>query len=338
MSWTQSTYHKIKPFHGRPLCSARRVTAPVERLIVVIGATMATLGCRQCGRSFNARPYQIGRGRRYCSRRCADIARSRQAQIDVVCSRCGKVFPKKRCDVLRNKTGKFFCTEQCYLNNKHCDALDDKALLQHLYDGEQNSLSQIADQLDTDISIIWAALREHGIRTRKPGYNKFNEPNWLSDKAELQRLYQQLGLSLTDIARIAGCTAGTIAKRMQSLNICRRTAREVGASQKGSNGPNWKGGLTPDKVKWINSLPGRKWTMAIYRRGGWTCELCEEQNGGIEAHHIFPYADFPNYRGNVDNGICLCTDCHRKTHSTVGKQLSYWLREERRSSLLKGSS
>lgn len=33
----------------------------------------------------------------------------------------------------------------------------------------------------------------------------------------------------------------------------------------------------------------------------------------LEAHHIKEKVNFPELEYDVDNGICLCHDCHKKT-------------------------
>ena len=282
--------------------------------------------CRQCGKSITTgrRPIE---GRKYCSRECGALASRRQ--IRVTCSECGKATSKRVCDASRNITGIFFCSEECYLANKHTNALDNKETMQHLYIDEKLSLSEIAVQLGAGSTAVWRALREHNIPVRKASYNKFEEPDWLSEKAELTRLYWQIGWSAEDIAKIAGCSHSTVLARMKSLGVRSRTAREVGQSQTGHKAPNWKGGITPDKIKWMASLAGRKWTRTVYENGGYSCELCGKDDNGIRAHHIFSYADYPRLRAVVDNSICVCRACHNKLHSNAGQVLSRELQQER---------
>lgn len=55
--------------------------------------------------------------------------------------------------------------------------------------------------------------------------------------------------------------------------------------------------------------------MEIFERDGFTCMMCGEQNTYLNAHHIFPFRDFPKLRLNKNNLVTLCIDCHNKTKS-----------------------
>ena len=55
------------------------------------------------------------------------------------------------------------------------------------------------------------------------------------------------------------------------------------------------------------------WRMAVYRRDGFKCRFCGDDDQ-IHAHHIKPWADYPDLRFDVDNGITLCPTCHRAIH------------------------
>jgi 5-methylcytosine-specific restriction endonuclease McrA len=40
--------------------------------------------------------------------------------------------------------------------------------------------------------------------------------------------------------------------------------------------------------------------------------MCGQQGGSLEAHHIRPKRRFPKLTLEVNNGITLCFDCHRR--------------------------
>ncbi len=58
-----------------------------------------------------------------------------------------------------------------------------------------------------------------------------------------------------------------------------------------------------------------QWRDAVYRRDEYTCQHCGDSKGGnLQAHHVKPYADHPELRFDVANGITLCRDCHERVH------------------------
>lgn len=70
---------------------------------------------------------------------------------------------------------------------------------------------------------------------------------------------------------------------------------------------------------------GRKreaWRQSIYKKFNYMCQACRTylpKKNGLNAHHIFPKSDFPNLKYNLDNGICLCKDCHKDFHKKFGQ-------------------
>jgi hypothetical protein len=83
-------------------------------------------------------------------------------------------------------------------------------------------------------------------------------------------------------------------------------------SIRGSLNSQWKGGEAKHRrngrLRWDHQL----WKRAVYARD----KVCQDCGSGerLKAHHIFPYADFPNERHNIHNGILLCHDCHVRVH------------------------
>lgn len=59
------------------------------------------------------------------------------------------------------------------------------------------------------------------------------------------------------------------------------------------------------------------WVKTIQNRDK-VCQIC----GGIkhlEVHHLYGYADYPELRIDLGNGVVLCKFCHSKFHSYYGK-------------------
>jgi len=88
---------------------------------------------------------------------------------------------------------------------------------------------------------------------------------------------------------------------------------------KGEKNPNWKGGITPKNERIRESLEFKLWRKAVFERDNFTCQKCGEKGGRLVAHHIFNFADYPELRFAIDNGITLCNKCHREFHKKYGK-------------------
>ncbi len=81
---------------------------------------------------------------------------------------------------------------------------------------------------------------------------------------------------------------------------------------------NWKGGITDEALRIRKSIEYRLWREAVYARDNWTCQVCQQKGGKLEAHHISPFADYPELRFAIDNGKTLCKKCHDKTKKGRG--------------------
>ena len=87
----------------------------------------------------------------------------------------------------------------------------------------------------------------------------------------------------------------------------------------GEKSPAWKNGasLTNERARNGNRL--NKWRQAVYARDDYTCQECSYHGDHLNAHHLKSFADHPELRYDVSNGIALCEDCHGKLH---GKDFS----------------
>jgi len=84
----------------------------------------------------------------------------------------------------------------------------------------------------------------------------------------------------------------------------------------GKNHYNWKGGITPLYIIIRNSNKYKEWREAVFRRDNYTCLMCKKRGGKtyLHPHHLLPFADYPNHRFDIDNGLTLCKDCHKIIH------------------------
>lgn len=88
---------------------------------------------------------------------------------------------------------------------------------------------------------------------------------------------------------------------------------------RGEKNSNWKGGITPENHKIRSSIEYRLWRESVFARDNWICKKCEYNKGNIlHPHHILNFAQYPELRFAIDNGITFCRECHRKFHKRYG--------------------
>lgn len=84
---------------------------------------------------------------------------------------------------------------------------------------------------------------------------------------------------------------------------------------RGADHWNWKGGIT-DASK-LERTTGRyaAWRKAVFARDNYTCQECGQRGYKLNAHHIKSWADYPDLRFELSNGVTLCEDCHERVHA-----------------------
>lgn len=92
-------------------------------------------------------------------------------------------------------------------------------------------------------------------------------------------------------------------------------ARKFSATYQGVNIKDWKGFITPEKTRIRQSKEYTQWRKAVFERDDYTCQCCGARSSKhnpvfLHAHHLDSFADNPNLRFDIENGVTLCKNCH----------------------------
>ncbi len=96
---------------------------------------------------------------------------------------------------------------------------------------------------------------------------------------------------------------------------------EIDKSRKGKNNPNYNLLLTDEKRKiGRNYKEYREWNLKVKIKANFCCDICEKIEKGMVAHHLESYQFNENLRTNIDNGVCLCKQCHLLFHNKYSRK------------------
>lgn len=106
----------------------------------------------------------------------------------------------------------------------------------------------------------------------------------------------------------------------ETINKIVATKRATGALNKGEKHWNWKGGKPWERFK---DPRYQDWRNSVLSRDKYTCQhcqrICKKYEKGLAAHHIKPYASYPELRFELSNGLTLCRECHMLEHGKITK-------------------
>lgn len=62
------------------------------------------------------------------------------------------------------------------------------------------------------------------------------------------------------------------------------------------------------------SVEYSNWRTQVFERDDYTCQICKQRGGPLEAHHIKSFKHYKRDRYKVSNGITFCEQCHKRVH------------------------
>ena len=87
----------------------------------------------------------------------------------------------------------------------------------------------------------------------------------------------------------------------------------------GNKHHNWNPNLTDEERQDTRQYPEyKKWRKDVYKRDKYTCQICGQISGILNAHHLEGYANNIELRTKLENGITLCKKCHKNFHHQYG--------------------
>lgn len=118
---------------------------------------------------------------------------------------------------------------------------------------------------------------------------------------------------------LLGKTPWNKGKKLCSRHIERLRVSHIGKGRGAAN-HNWKGGITPIHNKIRASIESKLWIQSVFARDGYTCQKTGVKGGKLTAHHIMNFAQYPELRFAIDNGITLSIEAHNEFHKKYGKK------------------
>lgn len=95
----------------------------------------------------------------------------------------------------------------------------------------------------------------------------------------------------------------------------------------GENNKYWKGGITPERQKFMLSVEWKEAVKNVWKRDNATCRNCgydfsKDRKTEMHIHHIISFKH-KEYRSDVNYLILVCKNCHRFIHSNRNGEKKY---------------
>lgn len=166
--------------------------------------------------------------------------------------------------------------------------------------------------------------KHHGISCRSCGNEKIGNIKRKYTIEEVRKLFAEQGKqllaesftnSLTPMPYICKCgevSAITLNNFFKGKDCSRCRNDKISEKAKDDS-------ITDEERELRRSLRAYKhFRKGVFSRDDYTCQKCFSRGRTLNAHHILNFADNPEYRTDVDNGITFCEDCHKEFHKIYG--------------------
>ncbi len=159
----------------------------------------------------------------------------------------------------------------------------------------------------------------------KKGLVPWNKGKCHSDETKRKISLKNKGKPPPTIS-IEGREKNRLSKIGNTWNIGRKhsevTKRKSSEVRIGNKSHFWKGGVSKvnrtERQNIMSSVQYHIWRDAVFKKDDYTCQKTGVRGGYLEAHHMNNYADFPEQRLEVSNGVTLSKKSHLSFHKQYG--------------------
>ena len=117
-----------------------------------------------------------------------------------------------------------------------------------------------------------------------------------------------------------GTSWNTGLKRSEETKKKISLARVGKGGRSGDKNPAWKGGITRENHKERTTIEYKLWIHSVFARDSWTCQKTGVRGDFLVAHHIQNFAQYPELRFAIDNGITFSRKSHNEFHKKYGRK------------------
>jgi len=147
------------------------------------------------------------------------------------------------------------------------------------------------------------------------GYSTSWKGRKMSEESKEKMRQKKLGIKLSEEhkKKISDALKGRMPKNLYLLD------------NSGANSHWWKGGITSKNEMARKSKEYKLWRWSVFERDNFTCQKCNSRSKKgnrveLHPHHIKNFAQYPELRFAIDNGITFCKKCHNKFHKKYGSE------------------
>lgn len=207
------------------------------------------------------------------------------------------------------KTKRYYCNFACKAAWQRLQKPVTREWLYQKYIVEGLDCTQIAKIVNRNSKRVWEWLINEGIQTRPRGHDHAKKPKIGSGAANAffgRKHTPEMRKRMSEKAKSEGRVpydpaAGSYMK-----------------GRRGSETPNWKGGITPERQAFYQTQEWKAAEREVKKRDKQTCQRCgkvKTSGDGLnfDIHHIVGFACV-KLRAVVSNLVYLCEPCHYWVH------------------------